>query len=92
MPYDLLYSNIAYVFRYLTRDASAPSTTHEPEIDKRVAESLEMKDPDIIIDLREQNHSTSDKFKLIWEQCKAYLQEVTAVHKRRHDQDMYRIA
>ena len=48
-----------------------------------------MEDPDLVIDLREHNHSTSDKFKLFWEQCKAYLQEVTAVHERRHDQVTY---
>ena len=62
---------------------------HEAEIDKRVVEYLEMEDPDIVIDLREHNHSTSDKFKLFWEQCKAYCQEVTAVHERRHDQVTY---
>ena len=89
MPCNLLYSNTIYTFHYLTGDASAPSTTHEAEIDKRVAEYLEMEDPDIVIDLREHNHSTSDKFKLFWEQCKAYLQEVTAVHERRHDQVTY---
>jgi len=48
-----------------------------------------MEDPDIVIDLREHNHSTSDKFNLFWEQCKAYLQEVTAVHERQHDQVTY---
>ena len=56
---------------YLTGDASAPS---------------EMEDPDIVIDLRELNHSTSDKFSLLWEQCNA---EVPAVHERRHDQVTY---
>ena len=89
MPCNLLYSNTVYTFRYLTGDASAPSTTHEAEIDKRVAEYLEMEDPDIVIDLRKHNHSISDKFKLFWEQRKAYLQEVTAVHKRQHDQVTY---
>jgi len=63
-PCKLLYS---VHICYLTGDASAPSTTHEAEIDKRVAEYLEMEDPDIVIDLREHNCSTSDKFSLFWE-------------------------
>ena len=90
MPCNLLYSNTVYTFHYLTGDASAPSTTHEAEIEMRVAEYLEMEDADVVIDLREHNHSISDmKFKLFWEQCKAYLQEVTAVHERWHDQVTY---
>ena len=70
-------------------DASAAHTTEAAEIDARVAEFLEMEDPDIIIDLREVNCSGSDKYKVFWEQCKVYLQEVTTVHERRHDQVTY---
>ena len=44
-------------------DASAARTTEEAEIDARVAECLEMEDPDIIIDLREVNCSGSDNTK-----------------------------
>ena len=70
-------------------DASAPRTTHEAEIDKRISEYLEMEDPDIIMDLRENNHSHSDKYKVFWEQCKIYLQEISAVHERRQEQVTY---
>jgi len=48
-----------------------------------------MGDPDIVLDLHEHNCSTSDKYKPFWEQCKAYLQEVTAVQECRHEQVSY---
>lgn len=48
-----------------------------------------MEDPDIVIDLHEVNCSGSDNYKVFWEQCKVYLQEITAVHERRHDQVTY---
>ena len=48
-----------------------------------------MGDPDIVLDLCEHNFSTSNKYKPFWEQCKAYLQEVTAVYECRHKQMSY---
>ena len=48
-----------------------------------------MEDPDIVVDMRELNHSGSDKYQVFWEQCKVYMQEVTAVHERHHDQVTY---
>lgn len=66
----------------LIGDASAARTTEEEEIDARVAQFLEMENPDIVIDLREVNCSGSDKYKVFWEQCKVYLHEITAVYKR----------
>ena len=48
-----------------------------------------MEDPDIVVDMHELNHSGSDKYQVFWEQCKVYMQEVTTVHERRHDQVTY---
>ena len=79
-------SHVGVLFMIFIGDVSAPRNTHEAEIDQRVSDYLEMGDPDIVLDLREHNHSTSDKYKPFWVQCEAYLQEVTAVHERRHDQ------
>ncbi len=59
-------------------DCSAPRTTHESEIDKRISEFMEMEDPDIIMDLREKNRSHSEKYKLFCEQCRIYLQDIAS--------------
>ena len=48
-----------------------------------------MEDPDVVIDMRKFNHSGSDKYQVFWEQCKVYMQEVTAVHQPRQDQVTY---
>ncbi len=48
-----------------------------------------MEDPDIIMDLREKNRSHSEKYKVFWEQCRIYLQDMSAVHERRHDHVTY---
>ena len=42
-------------YQYLTGDASSSRTTSEEERDKRVAEMLELKDPDLVADLRFDN-------------------------------------
>ena len=50
---------------------------------------MEMEDPDIVIDLCEKNKSSGEKCKVFWEQCKNFLQEKSAVHKKRHDKLTY---
>ena len=42
------------IYKELAGDASAARTTDESEVDKRLHEALENKDPDIIVDLREE--------------------------------------
>lgn len=49
-PYALLY-----VYRALTGDCSAPAYAAEAEVDRRVLQTVEMKDPDIVPDLRVHN-------------------------------------
>lgn len=72
------------IYTELTGDRSASRTTEEAEIDQRIREALDVEDPDIIIDLRELNAGQSDKYKVFWRSCEAYLAECTAVHERRH--------
>lgn len=50
---------------------------------------LEMEDPDLIVDLREQSKGQSNKFALFWEKMKVYLNESSAVHERRHGDVIY---
>ena len=59
------------------RDQSASLTTAEKELDERLREALEMEDADIVIDLRENNGSHSDKFKVFWECLQRFLQDST---------------
>ena len=85
-------SNLALLrefYRQATGDQSASLTTAEKELDARLREALEMEDADIIVDLRENNGSQSDKYKVFWECLQRYLQESTAVHERRHGNVTY---
>lgn len=70
-------------------DASAARNMDESEIDKRVAEAIDIEDPDILMDLRYQNANGSDKYCVFWAKCKQFLDECTAVHERRHDTVSY---
>ena len=70
-------------YRQATGDQSASLTTAEEQLDSRVLEALEMEDADIIVDLRENNGSHSDKYEEFWKCLKIFLQKSTAVHERR---------
>lgn len=70
-------------------DACAARNMDESEIDKQVAEAIDMEDPDILMDLRYQNANGSDKYRVFWAKCKQFLDECTAVHERRHDTVSY---
>ena len=48
-----------------------------------------MEDEDIIVDLRENNGSHSDKYKEFWKCLQIFLQESTAVHERRQSTTTY---
>lgn len=80
-------SNLAILrefYRQATGDQSASLTTAEKELDERLREALEMEDTDIIVDLRENNGSQSDEYKVFWECLQSFLRDSTAVHERRH--------
>ena len=85
-------SNLATLrefYRQATGDQSASLTTAEEELDARLREALEMEDADVIVDLRENNGSQSDKYKVFWECLATYLRDATAVHERRHGSVTY---
>lgn len=71
-------------YRQATGDQSASATTAESELDTRLREALEMEDPDLIVDLRENNGCKNNKFASFWKQTKVNLDESTAVQDRRH--------
>ena len=72
-----------FTFReFSTGDQISSLTIAESEIDDRLHEALEMKDPDIIVDLCELNKGQSSKFTSFWEKMKVFLNESSAVHER----------
>ena len=74
-------------YQYLTGDASSSRTTSEEERDKRVAEMLELQDPDLVADLRFDNKGQPEKYSEFLQECQNYIAEKveTAVDDRRHD-------
>ena len=85
-------SNLALLrefYRQATGDQSASLTTAEEQLDSRLREALEMEDADIIVDLRENNGSHSDKYEEFWKCLQIFLQESTAVHERRQSTTTY---
>ena len=73
------------IYKALTKDQCASCTTNQKEIDMHIKEALESEDADIIVDLREFNGRSTDRYKVFWEICETYLNECTAVHEHRHD-------
>ena len=69
-------ANLREFYRVVTGDQTASLTTAEEEIDARLREALEMKDPDLILDLRGQNKGHSDKFAVFWEKNESVSQRV----------------
>ncbi|CAB4000679.1 Hypothetical predicted protein [Paramuricea clavata] len=74
-------------YRRLTGDRSAASSLTEAEVDARVAEMLELEDPDLICDLRVNNAGRPQEYIVFLEKCQQYIerQVETAVDDRRHD-------
>ena len=76
-----------YLYSEVTGDCCAADITDQAEIDDRVCQIIELKDPDIIADLRTLNSSTSRaKFDRFWSECEAILNEDigVAVNDHRH--------
>ena len=68
---------------------TASLTTAEEELDERLREALQMEDPDLMVDLCELNKGHSDKFALLWEKMKVYLNDSSAVHEWWHSEVTY---
>ena len=79
------------MYRHLTLDASAPANTTTVDIDERSKPVMDMHDPNIVIDLRDQNPGELSIFKVSWEAGDSYLYKVaeTAVHERNNDTISY---
>lgn len=71
-------------YRQATGDQSASVTMTESELDASLQEALEMEDPDLLINLRENNGHKGNKFASFWEKVAVYLNDSTAVQDRRH--------
>ena len=78
------FSLLQEFYRQATGDQSASLTTSEKELDERLHEALKIEDPDLLIDLRENNGRKGDKYASFWEKMKLYLNESTAVQDCRH--------
>ena len=74
------------LYQELTNDASAPMNLHEAEIDERMKMILEMKDPDVVLDLRHLNSGRKSQYDVFWSECKKFLEEGigSAIDDRRH--------
>ena len=80
------------MFKCLANDHSSASCEAEQEVDDRVSKALlELDDPQIALDLREQNgNPKSTKFEAFWDELQQYLEESTmAVDERRHSDIMH---
>lgn len=76
------------MYKRLTGDCSASTNLSEKDVDEHVSSLLECEDPDIVLDLRVNNHGQPKKYEVFLEECKKYIDGFiqTAVDDRRHDQ------
>ena len=91
--YGLVSSSIKkailrHMYKDLVGDSSAAVTTSQQEIDDRVSAFFELKEPDLLYDLRETYAGKGSKFDMFWDKTKEFLEEDigTAVDDRRHSQ------
>ena len=73
-------------YQVLTGDSSSAHTLAEKEVDERVAEILEMQDPELISDLRVNNEGRPEKYEAFLQECQNFINVAveTAVDDRRH--------
>ena len=82
---DFRSSNLSLLkecYRQATGDQSASVTTTESELDVRLSEALEMEDPDLLIDLRENIGHKGNKFASFWEKMAAYLNDLRPIWQK----------
>lgn len=63
------------IYKELTGDASVARSSDESEVDKRLRETLECEDFDIIVDLREGRAEGQTKYDTFWDKCNEFLRE-----------------
>ena len=79
------------MYRFLTGDGSALSSEVSKEVNARLRLALDMKDPDLVFDLRHLNEGHKTKFDAFWSAASRYIEEesMKAVQSRRHGQVCY---
>ena len=88
---DVLYmcvQPLMVLFTFSAGDASAASQLSEEEVNERVQLYVDMKDPDIVVDLQSLNSGQKSKYDAFWDKVEKFLQEDVglAVEERRHSQ------
>uniref|UniRef100_U9T4T2 Uncharacterized protein n=1 Tax=Rhizophagus irregularis (strain DAOM 181602 / DAOM 197198 / MUCL 43194) TaxID=747089 RepID=U9T4T2_RHIID len=74
----------------LTGDAAVASNSISKELEERLRLMLELEDPSIICDLRQNNGFKGTKFDTFWNEMNAYFNEnLPAVNDRRHGNVLY---
>jgi len=61
------------MYHELTGDSSASSSEIESHVNECVRQALELKDPDLVVDLRQHNKGHSSKYMEFWEGCRNYI-------------------
>ena len=75
------------MYRQLIGDSSSAHDKGEVQIDERIRSSIDMEDPDVIIDLHALNQGHSWRYDVFWDICRTYIENTAgiAVDDRRHD-------
>lgn len=79
------------MYRFLSKDQSAPESLEQRQVDQRVFKCLlEADDPDLLYDLRKNNGSPKCKeLEPFWQEVDRFLEEQATVHERRQGDHLY---
>jgi succinate dehydrogenase flavin-adding protein (antitoxin of CptAB toxin-antitoxin module) len=74
------------MYRFLSKDQSAPESFEQRQVDQRVFKCLlEADDPDLLYDLRKNNGNPEcAELEPFWQEVDRFLEEQAIVHERRH--------
>lgn len=79
------------MYRFLSKDQSAPESLEQRQVDQRVFKCLlEADDPDLLYDLRKNNGSPKcEELEPFWQEVDRFLEEQATVHERRQGDHLY---
>ena len=60
---------LRWFYKEVTNDQSSAATTDEAEVDRRVQLTIDMEDPDVVVDLQEHNMGRVARFDASWKEC-----------------------
>lgn len=79
-----------YLYHDLTGDSSATDNSRSAEVDQRIRIILELGDPEIVMDLRQNKGFKGTSFDEFWNEMECYFEEnLLSVHERRHSDILY---